>query len=199
MDSVRSARGTLTVALPELDDDDLLARTSRGNREAFSELYDHVMPLVFGIAKRVVRDPSQAEEVAQEAMVEVWRTAARFDPDRGSARTFIATIAHRRGVDRVRSEQASRRRDTDNARGTIAPTVDETAPDQALLTAIDKRQVRDALDRLTEIQREAIVLAYYDGRTQVEVASILDVPLGTVKTRIRDGLIRLRDSMGVTA
>jgi RNA polymerase sigma-70 factor (ECF subfamily) len=187
------------VAPPELDDDDLLARASRGNRDAFSKLYDHVMPLVFGIAKRVVRDPSQAEEVAQEAMVEVWRTAARFDPKRGSARTFIATIAHRRAVDRVRSEQASRRRDHDDARRTVAPTVDETAPDQALLTAIDKHQVRDALERLTEIQREAIVLAYYDGRTQVEVASILDVPLGTVKTRIRDGLIRLRDSMGVTA
>ena len=178
-------------------DDLLLARTARGDQSSFSTLYDRLMPAVFGLCLRVVRDPAQAEEVAQEAMVEVWRIAARFDGGRGSARTFVMTIAHRRAVDRVRSEEASRRREATDARSrSVAPTV-EAEPDAAVIESLERQQVRVALDRLTPIQREAVELAYYDGRTHAEVAALLEVPLGTVKTRIRDGLIRLRDSMGV--
>lgn len=199
MESARSARAPLRAIPTEPDDGELLIQTARGNRAAFSQLYDLMMPLVFGISRRVVRDPAQAEEVAQEAMVEVWRTATRFDAERGSARTFVATIAHRRAVDRVRSEQAARRRDHDDATRSVEPPDADTDPGTAMVAAIERNQVRVALDRLTDIQREAIVLAFYDGRTHSEVAAILDVPLGTVKTRIRDGLIRLRDSMGVTA
>ncbi|MDG2026304.1 MAG: sigma-70 family RNA polymerase sigma factor [Acidimicrobiales bacterium] len=116
-----------------------------------------------------------------------------FDADLGSARAFVSTIAHRRAVDRVRSEEASRRRERADA--VKAPVVDVTAePEAAAIESLERRLVRSALDRLTDTQREAIVMAYYDGRSYPEVAALLDVPLGTVKTRIRDGLIRLRDT-----
>ena len=116
-----------------------------------------------------------------------------FDADLGSARAFVSTIAHRRAVDRVRSEEASRRREPADA--VKAPVVDVTAePEAAAIESLERRLVRSALDRLTDTQREAIVMAYYDGRSYPEVAALLDVPLGTVKTRIRDGLIRLRDT-----
>lgn len=179
--------------------DELMQRVARGDRAAFARLYDEVMPLVYGIARRVVRDPAQAEEVAQEAMIDVWRTAVRFSAERGSARTFVATIAHRRAVDRVRSVEASRRRDTADARLADPPPAVVDEPEPAAIDSLERHQVREALAALTDTQREAIVLAYYDGRTHAEVAALLDVPLGTVKTRIRDGLIRLRDTMGVTA
>lgn len=198
MDSERSA-ATPPNAVPSTPDPDaLLVQVGRGDRAAFEALYATIAPMVLGVITRVVRDPAQSEEVAQEALVDVWRTATRFDPDRGSARAFVAVIAHRRAVDRVRSEEAARRRDTQDA------VLDLHRPDavdagEEVIESFERRQVRNALDDLTDMQREAIVLAYYDGRTQSEVASLLGVPLGTVKTRIRDGLIRLRDTMGVSA
>ena len=177
-------------------EDALLARVARGDREAFAELYDRVAPVVAGIARAVVRDPAQAEEVAQEVLLEVWRTAPRHDPSRGSARTWVATVAHRRAVDRVRREQAGRDRDA-----RVAATRPEQAPSPsgAVLDGFDRERVRRALDGLTPLQREAVTLAYYGGHTYAEVARLLDCPEGTVKTRIRDGLIRLRDHLGVTA
>ena len=198
MDSERSAASQPTGVPSTPDPDALLARVGRGDRGAFEALYTAIAPMVLGVITRVVRDPAQSEEVAQEALVDVWRTAARFDPERGSARAFVAVIAHRRAVDRVRSEEATRRRDTNDA------VLEQNRPDAAdagdqVIESFERGQVRRALDGLTDMQREAIVLAYYDGRTQTEVASLLGVPLGTVKTRIRDGLIRLRDTMGVTA
>ena len=197
MDSERAATAAPQAVTPA-DPDVLLTQVGRGDRSAFEALYPLIAPMVLGVITRVVRDPAQSEEVAQEALVDVWRTAARFDPDRGSARAFVAVIAHRRAVDRVRSEEATRRRDTNDA------VLDLNRPDAAdagdeVIESFERRQVRSALDGLTDMQREAIVLAYYDGRTQTEVASLLGVPLGTVKTRIRDGLIRLRDTMGVTS
>jgi RNA polymerase sigma-70 factor, ECF subfamily len=176
--------------------EELLPQVSRGDQQAFSDLYDIVGGEVYGLVRRVVRDPSIAEEVAQEVLLEVWRTATRFDPQRGSARAWILTMAHRRAVDRVRSEQSSRDRDERaGARDLAAPfdVVSEEVQDR-----LDHRQVRDALGELTDLQREAVQLAYYGGYTQSEVADLLDAPLGTVKTRLRDGLIRLRDAMGVT-
>ena len=152
-------------------------------------------PAVFGIAVRVVRDRAQAQEVAQEALVELWRTAARYDRSRGSAMAWALTIAHRRAVDRVRSETASRERAARSAR--LDLTEDEPA-NEAAEANLDRQRVRNALDTLTAAQRQSIELAYYGGYTYPEVASLLQLPLGTVKTRIRDGLIRLRDAMGVT-
>jgi RNA polymerase sigma-70 factor, ECF subfamily len=175
--------------------DDLMRRVARGDETAFAGLYDQIAPRVYGLVLRVVRDPSIAEEVAQEAMLEAWRTAARFDPARGSAVSWLLTIAHRRAVDRVRSEQAGAARMRKVA--TVETPYDEVV--EQATTRIERQQVRRCLGGLTELQREAILLAYFNGHTYREVADLLETPLPTVKTRMRDGLIRLRDCLGVTA
>lgn len=178
-----------------LTDGDLLVTVSRGDQTAFASLYDRFGGVVYGVVKRVVRDPSQSEEVAQEVFTEVWRTASRFDPDRGSAQTWILTMAHRRAIDRVRSEQSSRNRNDRIGHRDRVRAFDEVAEEVEL--RFEHQQVRDALSTLTELQREAVELAYYSGYTYREVSELLDTPLGTIKTRMRDGLIRLRDAMGV--
>jgi RNA polymerase sigma-70 factor, ECF subfamily len=177
--------------------EDLVVAAARGDQAAFAALYDQMAGLVYGVVRRVVRDPSQSEEVAQEVLVEVWRTAVRFDPDRGSARTWILTMAHRRAVDRVRSEQASRDRTEHVGVRDRGRAYDEVA--EKVEVRLEHQQVRDALATLTDLQREAVELAYYGGHTYREVAELLDAPLGTIKTRMRDGFIRLRDALGVTA
>lgn len=175
---------------------DLLTRVARGDQRAFAALYDQLAPRVYGLARRVLRDRALAEEVAREVMLEVWRTAPRFDQARGSVASWVLTIAHRRAVDRVRSEQAS----ADRLRR-IAATSAETPYDQVAETAtgnLDGRRVRRCLGALTRLQREAITLAYYGGHTYREVADLLGTALPTVQTRMRDGLIRLRDCLGVS-
>ncbi len=142
----------------------------------------------------MVRDPAQAEEVTQEAFLEIWRTASRFDPERGSALAWMLTIAHRKAVDRVRAAEASGRRETTYHHGTRAVPHDATA--EAAEASLEARWVRRALESLTDVQRQAVSLAYLGGYTHTEVAALLDLPLGTAKTRIRDGLIRLRDQWG---
>ncbi|MFA9432746.1 ECF RNA polymerase sigma factor SigK [Egicoccus sp. AB-alg2] len=183
--------------MPAPTDDDLLLDVARGDQAAYAALYDRIAGLVYGIVRRVVRDPAQSEEVAQEVLVEVWRTAARFDPDRGSAHTWILTMAHRRAIDRVRSEQASRDRTHRVGQGQQQREYD--AVSEEVEVAFEHEQVRAALATLTDLQREAVELAYYKGYTYREVAELLDTPLGTIKTRMRDGLIRLRDAMGVAS
>lgn len=173
----------------------LLLRTGLGDERAFAALYDRTAAWVYGLVLRIVRNPSLSEEVAQEVMVEVWRQAARFDADRGSAQSWILTIAHRRAVDRVRSEQASSDRDRRVAAQAYAPAHD-VVTEQVELN-LDRQRVRHLLDQLTDVQRQTIELAYFKGYTHHEIAALLDLPLGTVKTRMRDGLIRLRDAMGV--
>jgi RNA polymerase sigma-70 factor (ECF subfamily) len=183
--------------LPEGRDrdlDGLLARVARGDESAFAILYDQISGPIYGLIKRVVRDPAQSEEVAQEVLLEVWRAATRFDPARGSAATWVMTIAHRRAVDRVRSATASAERERRTS--LLLPPTDEVA--EAVEAALERERVRRCLEGLTDLQRESIMLAYYGGHSYREVAGLLGITLGTIKTRIRDGLIRLRDCMGVT-
>lgn len=166
----------------------------RGSEAAFADFYDLTASLVYGIVSKIVRDPAMSEEVTQEVFVELWRLAPRFDHHKGSPKGWAATIAHRRAVDRVRSEQAHRDRDQRDHEQQVAPTdvVSETVLDQ-----LDTSRVHRALDDLTDPQRDAVTLAFYGGHTYREVAVLLDIPEGTAKTRIRDGLSRLRDHFGV--
>jgi RNA polymerase sigma-70 factor (ECF subfamily) len=174
---------------------ELLGRSARGDAAAFASLYDATAPRVHGLVLRVVRDPAQAEEVTQEVFLEVWRSAARFDRDKGSAVSWLLTLAHRRAVDRVRSAEAASRNETTYHHRNPALDHDETA--EAAEASLEARRVRDALEALTAVQREVLELAYFGGYTHTEVAQMLDLPVGTAKTRIRDGLIRMRDAMGV--
>ena len=176
-----------------VDPEACIAKVAAGDQAAFSTLYDLLVPSVFGVVRRVLRDPSQAEEVTQEVFVEIWRLAARFEPQRGSVRTWAVTIAHRRAVDRVRSEQAHRDR---QLRSALDGDV-ESSPDDHALANEEREQARAALEELSPVQREALEMAFYEGLTHVQIAERLDIALGTVKTRIRDGLIRLRTVMGV--
>jgi RNA polymerase sigma-70 factor, ECF subfamily len=174
--------------------DGLLDRVARGDQGAFEAVYDQLAGPVYGLIRKVVRDPAQSEEVTQEVLLEVWRTASRFDAARGSAATWVMTIAHRRAIDRVRSTTAAAEREQKTAQPLVL--TDEVA--ETVAANMDAERVRRCLAGLTELQRESITLAYYGGYTYSQVAALLHTALGTVKTRIRDGLIRLRDCMGVS-
>jgi len=197
-DPDRGPRGSARDADPRPERseiDALLRAVARGDDAAFARLYDLLAPRVFGLARRVLRDPAQAEEMAQEVLVEVWRTASRFDAQRGSGLSWVLTIAHRRTVDRVRSEQASTDRMHRVAAASAEVPYDEVADQVG--TRLERQQVRRCLDGLTPLQKEAITLAYYGGHTYREVATLLGAALPTIKTRMRDGLIRLRDCLSV--
>ena len=176
----------------DADLDALLTLVARGDQGAFEALYERLARPAYGLIRKVLRDPAQSEEVVQEVLLEVWRTASRFDPGEGSARGWLMTLAHRRAVDRVRSAQASAERE---ARAAVAAT-DYDVVAEEVENRLDAQRVRRCLDALTELQRESVTLAYYGGYTYREVAALLGVAVGTVKTRMRDGLIRLRDCLG---
>ncbi|MFG2172942.1 sigma-70 family RNA polymerase sigma factor [Streptomyces niveus] len=180
---------------PDLQE--LLGRVARGNQEAFAQVYDMVCGPVLGLVRSVLRDPAQSEEVTQEVLLEVWRSAPRFQASRGSGMTWVLTLAHRRAVDRVRSAQASSDREHRAALLDRTPPFDEVT--EQVESRLEREQVRRCVRTLTELQRQSVTLAYYQGLAYREVAELLSVPLGTVKTRLRDGLIRLRDCLGVNA
>jgi RNA polymerase sigma-70 factor (ECF subfamily) len=176
---------------------DLLARVAEGDQEAFGQLYDEIAPRVLGLIRRLLRDSAQSEEVAQEVFLEIWQTATRYDANKGGASTWILTMAHRRAVDRVRSSQSTRVRDTRIGIRDFPTEYDSVA--ESVEVRLESERVQQALLRLTELQRQAISLAYYGGYSNSEVAEMLKVPIGTVKTRLRDGMIRLRDELGVAS
>lgn len=177
--------------------EELLGRVAQGDEGAFGELYDRMAPRVLGLVRRLLVDPSQSEEVTQEIFLEIWQTATRYEAQRGGASTWILTMAHRRAVDRIRSSQASRDRDIKIGIRDLAVAYDEVS--ETVGVRIEHERVEKAMSRLTELQRQAISLAYYGGLSQSEVAERLQIPLGTVKTRLRDGMIRLRDELGVAS
>jgi RNA polymerase sigma-70 factor (ECF subfamily) len=174
---------------------DLLRRSGLGDEAAFAAFYDATSARAYGLALRVVRNPAHAEEVTQEAYLDAWRSSTRYDPARGSAVGWLLTIVHRKSVDRIRSVEAATNRDETWNRETTPTDHDQTS--EAAHASLDAARIRGAVATLTDVQRRAVELTYFGGYTHTEVATLLDVPLGTAKTRIRDGLIRLRDLMGV--
>ena len=175
----------------------LIGRAARGHEDAFADLYDQTCDRIYGVIVRVIRSRELAQEVTQEVYVEIWRQASRYSTTKGSVLAWMTTIAHRRAVDRVRSESSDTARDLKYAQLNAEREVDGVWA--GVEQKLDVERVRRGLASLTEIQREALTLAYFGGYTHVQVAKLLNLPLGTAKTRIRDGLIGLRDALGVEA
>lgn len=176
---------------------DLLIRVADGDQRAFAELYDLLSSRVFALILKVVVNRSQSEEVLQEVFLEIWQSASKFAPNRGQGRSWIFTIAHRRAVDRVRSSQSST--DRDMRVGVRDLGGERDVVQEAVELKLEGERVVTALAALPEAQQEALILAYYGGYSQSEIAALTGVALGTIKTRMRDGLTRLRGEMGVSA
>jgi RNA polymerase sigma-70 factor (ECF subfamily) len=177
--------------------EDRLARIAAGDKRAFTELYDTTASRIYGLVRRLLIDPAQSEEVTQEIYLEIWQTAGRYKPERGSAMSWMLTMAHRRAVDRVRASQSSRERDSKVGIRDYDREYDQVA--EHVEITLEGERVKKALGGLTELQRQAVELAYYGGLSHSEISAELHVPVGTIKTRIRDGMIRLRDALGVTS
>ena len=189
--------GTVTNIRSEVAADELLGLVATGDQDAFEQLYSMFSGRVLGLVTKLLVSHHQSEEVCQEVFLEIWANAAKFQTSRGAAVSWIMTIAHRRAVDRVRASQASRVRDLKIGRRDFVEGYDNVADEVEL--AIENDRVKEALQRLTLIQRQAVTLAYYGGYSHSEIGAMLGTPIGTVKTRLRDGMIRLRHELGVIA
>jgi RNA polymerase sigma-70 factor (ECF subfamily) len=178
------------------DLDALLRRVARGDVEAFATFYDNTRARVFGLVTRVLRDPGYSEETTQEIYLQVWRNAAGYDPAAGSPLAWLMTLAHRRAVDRVRSEQAATQRESRYGVANVELPSDRVA--EAVISLDERRQVNECLGSLTDAQRECIQLAYYEGLTYVQVSERLAANLATIKSRMRDAIRGLRKCLGVS-
>jgi len=201
-DHPSNARLTLVEAVQpdpaqELSIETLLRDVAAGNRAAFAEMYDRISSRVMGLVTRLLRDRAQSEEVTQEVFLEIWQQAAKFDSNKGSGMAWVLTMAHRRAIDRIRASQKSHERDLKIGIRDMERDFDGVA--ESVEIRIENERVKRSMSRLTPLQREAVILAYYGGYSHSEMADILGIPLGTVKTRLRDGMIRLRDELGVTS
>jgi RNA polymerase sigma-70 factor, ECF subfamily len=177
------------------DLDALLRRVAQRDVEAFAAFYDNTRARVFGLVTRVLRDPGYSEETTQDVYLQVWRSASNYDPSAGSPMAWLLTLAHRRAVDRVRSEQAASTRESRYGAASVDPPSDHVS--DAVLLSDERRQVIECLNSLTDTQRECIQLAYYDGLTYVQVSDRLAANLATIKSRMRDGIRGLRRCLGV--
>jgi RNA polymerase sigma-70 factor (ECF subfamily) len=182
----------VTHELAHLSDEALVALAARSEQTALGELYDRYGRPAYGLALRVLRDESLAEDAVQEAFLALWRTASRFVPEKGKASTWILTLVHRRAVDLVRREERRRAESIENA---PEPAGDGGADEEAWLR-LQRERVQAALRQLPDQQREALELAYYGGFTQSELAERLGQPVGTIKSRMFSGLARLRELLG---
>jgi len=181
----------------DLSIETLLRDVAEGNRAAFAEMYDRISSRVMGLVTRLLRDRAQSEEVTQEVFLEIWQQASKFDANRGSGMAWVLTMAHRRAIDRIRASQKSHERDLKIGIRDMERDFDNVS--ESVEIRVENERVKNAMSRLTSLQREAVILAYYGGYSHNEMADILGIPLGTVKTRLRDGMIRLRDELGVTS
>jgi len=183
--------GGVSRPLAHLSDEALVLLAARSEQSALAELYDRYGRTAYGLALRVLRDEALAEDAVQEGFLAVWRTAARFVPERGKASTWILTLVHRRAVDTVRREQRRRADTLDHAPEPSGGSVAEDA-----LLRFQRERVQTALRKLPDTQREALELAYYGGFSQSELAERLGQPLGTIKSRMFAGLAQLRELLG---
>jgi RNA polymerase sigma-70 factor (ECF subfamily) len=186
-------QGRTVVSAPDLDA--LLSRVAQHDSAAFAELYDATRSRVYGMVCRVLRDRGYSEETTQDVYLQVWRTAESYDPASGSALAWLLTLAHRRAVDRVRAEQAASQRDSRYGVANVERDTDNVT--DAVISGEDRQRVAACLNNLTDVQRECIELAYYQGMTYVQVSERLSANLATVKSRMRDGLRGLRNCLGV--
>ena len=177
------------------DLDALLHRVARRDADAFAALYDHTRTRVYGLVTRVLRDSGYSEETTQEVYLEAWRTADAYDSAKGSALSWLMTMAHRRAIDRVRAEQSATQRESRYGASTLNPPRDVVA--ESAIAADERRRVVECLDGLTDIQRQCIEMAYYGGLTYTEVSQRLSANLSTIKSRMRDALRGLRNCLGV--
>jgi RNA polymerase sigma-70 factor, ECF subfamily len=188
----------LMTGAPRLssDLDALLRRVARRDAEAFAALYDNTRARVYGLVIRVLRDPGYSEETTQEVYLEVWRAAGNYDPAKGSALSWLLTLAHRRAVDRVRAEESAGQRESRYGAANADPPSDVVA--DSVIAADERRRVAECLDGLTDAQRQCIEMAYYGGLTYVEVSRRLSANLSTIKSRMRDALRGLRNCLSMT-
>ncbi|WP_457144096.1 sigma-70 family RNA polymerase sigma factor [Mycobacterium sp. URHB0021] len=191
---------TISTAVARLplvttDLDGLLRQVARRDIDAFTSFYDQTRARVFGLVTRVLRDPGYSEETTQDIYLQVWRTADSYDPKAGSPLAWLLTLAHRRAVDRVRSEQAAGARESRYGAANVDPPSDQVA--DTVVLRDEHRQVTDCLESLTDAQRQAIQLAYYDGLTYVQVSERLSANLATIKSRMRDAIRGLRRCLGI--
>ena len=175
-----------------LSDEALVALVARGDEDALAELYDRVGRIAYGLALRVLRDESHAEDAVQEAFLQIWRSAATFRAERAKASTWILTLVHRRAVDLVRREER-RQADPLTDDSAVGQTPEHEQTEEAAWLRFERERVQAALKQLPDVQREALELAYYGGFSQSELAERLGVPLGTIKSRMFAGLARLRE------